>query len=130
MSDILLAQLLEKYPPVGPHNSTQLLTYPFSEMGGKYIERIYLTINEIRFHDNDEHLITLDEIKTLANNIFDDIDYRLKINSDKDYELFFKPQDPTPYVFNYDFGMYLAKEALTKLIWQANKQTQWIKLKQ
>ncbi len=92
MSDVLLKMFCERYPPLDPHNTERLSTYPYG--GGDWIERIYLELNENIFSDLIEDssgpLIVPEDIEKLAEKIFDDIDYKFFYHQDEGYIISFK----------------------------------------
>ncbi|NOQ55237.1 MAG: hypothetical protein GQ477_00355 [Nanohaloarchaea archaeon] len=110
MSDILLKQLNEKYPPIGPHNATQLSIYPYQELSSRYIERIYLDVLDLKFIKNPKDLITMDEMKDLAESIFDDIDFEMKNIRDEGYIVEFKPHGISDYLENYSGHAIIIRE--------------------
>ena len=90
MSDVLLKRFRARYPPVGPHNTERLSTYP-PDGGDTWIERIHLELLEKIFVDLRKPLIVPEDIEKLAEKIFDDIDFKFYYNIDEGHMIFFVP---------------------------------------
>jgi len=120
MSEILCKMLYERFPPIGPHNVNRVLIYtgfateawtPNSK-GQTHIERIHLDLIDRIFLDVKEALVQPEEIKRLADKIFDiPFDFNL---TDDGYTIYFQQHGIDDYSQKYSHHFIAVKEQLKK----------------
>ena len=101
MTDKLVRMFEEKYPPIGPYQTSRVSTY-------NSIERIYLYLLDEVFVGIKKPLVATNDIKTLANKIFDDANFKFEENPGTltGPVIIFEPRGADRYSMNYS-GHYI-----------------------